>query len=106
MASRGVERLALARRRPVAKTIIGRAEMRPALYYPPHAEPAWDAARLVCAFGAGRRKQARGPLPHIANHVVKPIAVGGKSPDRRGTLVSIDLEVLPGKPALPRIGHH
>src|SRR5262249_19580138 len=56
--------------------------------------------------GARRRREGgRGPLPYIADHVVEPVAVCGKGIDWRGALVAIELEVLPGKPALPSVGH-
>src|SRR5262245_24488753 len=57
-------------------------------------------------FGARRSRQGtRGPLPYVADHVVEPVAICGKGIDRRGALVSIQLEVLPREPALPSVSH-
>src|SRR5207245_8830543 len=64
-----------------------------------------DATGFFEAFGASRSEGARGRLPYVADHVVEPIAVCGKGIDRRGALVSIYLEVLPGESALPGVSH-
>src|SRR5947209_15177157 len=63
------------------------------------------ATGFLEVFGARRSEGARGPLPYVADHVVEPIAICGKGIDRRGALVSIYLEVLPGESALPGVGH-
>src|SRR5512133_3486500 len=52
-----------------------------------------------------RRVPVRGPLPHIADHVVDPIAIGWKLSDRCSPLIPIRGQVLPGKLALPGICH-
>src|SRR4051812_18454374 len=76
VAGRGVDRLALARRRPVAEAVVGRAQMRAAL----------DHASLDAGSGGRRRRAARRagsaeleavrrPLPHVAGHVVQAVAV-------------------------------
>ena len=44
------------------------------------------------------------PFPDIADHVVNAIAVRRERRDRRGPLVTIVVQVLPGKFALPGIG--
>jgi hypothetical protein len=44
------------------------------------------------------------PFPHVAGHVEQPIAVGGKGTHRRGALVPVRRQVLPGELALPRVG--
>src|ERR1700680_2565241 len=82
--------------------------MRTAFYRPARdlsAGLARNATGFFDVFGARRREGTRGPLPYVADHVVEPIAICGKSLDRRGALVSIDLEVLPGESALPGVGH-
>src|SRR5262245_8145860 len=45
------------------------------------------------------------PLPHIANHVVKSIAIRWVCADRRSRLVAIFEQVLPGKLPLPGVRH-
>src|SRR5258706_497070 len=69
------------------------------------AGPARNATGFFIVFGVTCREETRGPLPYVAGHVVEPVAIGGKSPDRRSALVAIGLEVLPRKPALPGVGH-
>src|SRR5215831_19015736 len=46
-----------------------------------------------------------GPLPNVACHVVEPIAVGWKRSHRRSSLEPVFFKVLPGKFALPGVGH-
>ncbi len=123
MAGRGVGRLALPRRRPVAQAIVGRAEVRAALEHPARdvrvglsgrvallggLDPrvARGAARLRYLVGVARREEVARPLPHVAGHVVQPVAVGGEGADRRRALVAVGQEVLPGELALPRIRRH
>src|SRR5262245_42491875 len=108
VASRRVDRLGLARRRPVAQAVVGRAEVRAAFHHPASgASPALarHTAGFSGYFAAVRGEATRGPLPHIADHVVEAIAVCGKGVDRRGALVAVELEILPGETALPGIGH-
>ena len=45
------------------------------------------------------------PLPHIADHVVEPVAVWRERFDGRGALVAIGLQVLVREGALPGIRH-
>src|SRR5262249_33667808 len=109
VAGRRVNRLTLPRCRPIAQAVIGRAEMGTAFHHPASdtiAGLARQATGFFEVFGARRRREGgRGPLPYIADHVVEPVAVCGKGIDWRGALVAIELEVLPGKPALPNVGH-
>src|SRR5215470_1213600 len=82
--------------------------MRTAFHHSPSnmtAGLARHATGFFEVFGATRHEGARGPFPHIADHVVEPIAICGKGIDWRGALVSIELEVLPGKSALPCVSH-
>ena len=53
-----------------------------------------------------RREVVRGPLPDVTGGVVKPVAVRREHLNRRGALVAVGLEILPGKAALPSVGHH
>src|SRR5262249_12971645 len=46
-----------------------------------------------------------GPLPNVAGHVVEPVAVRWKRSHRRRSLETILFEILPGKFALPGVGH-
>src|SRR5262245_18712318 len=108
VASRRVDRLGLARRWPVAQAVVGRAQVRAAFHHPASGVSAGRArhtAGLSGYFATVRGEATRGPLPHIPDHVVEAIAVRGKRIDRRGALVSIELEVLPGKSTLPSVGH-
>src|ERR1700685_922122 len=106
MRGRGIQRLALPRRGPVAQAIGRRAEMRAALHdtvgrtvagFPGLAAGWLFACRLRPRVGA------RGPLPDIADHVVKPKTVGGKRADRRGALKTILGEILEREAALPGV---
>src|SRR4029077_2099640 len=45
------------------------------------------------------------PLPDIADHVVKPVAVRWIGPNRRRSLVSVAGGTLPGELSLPRVRH-
>ena len=46
-----------------------------------------------------------GPLPDVADHVVKAIAVRWKSADRRRALVAVVFQIFVREFALPGIGH-
>src|SRR4029079_3637717 len=120
---RRVDGLALAGRRAIAMAVVGRTEMRPAL-----GDGAWDQIDRVRRIVARRRVQhawiARGtagvvdgigvpntkvvgrPLPDVAGHVEEAVAVRRKRADRRCASEAVELEVLPGELALPRVGHH
>src|SRR5262249_30915004 len=102
---RAVDRLALPRRRAVAQAVVGRAEVRAALH---------DAAREAVVPGGSTAPSGAGhglepvvrPLPDVAGHVVEAVAVRRIGLDRRGALVAVEQQVLPGELALPGIGHH
>src|SRR5204862_4092228 len=66
---------------------------------PRDAAGALDVARVPYREVVGR------PLPDVAGHVVKPVAVRRERPDRRGAFVPVELQVLPGKLALPGVRH-
>jgi hypothetical protein len=59
------------------------------------------SARRSC----GGRSTSRGPLPHVANHVEKAVAVRRKGLDRRGAFEAVLCKILPGKLPLPGIRH-
>src|SRR5262245_37657788 len=108
VASRRVDRLGLARRWPVAQAVVGRAQVRAAFHHPAGGVSAGRSPHLAGLsgyFATGRCEAPLGPLPHIPDHVVEAIAVCGKGVDRRGAFVAVELEVLPGETALPRVGH-
>src|SRR5262249_55115358 len=108
VASRSIDRLRLARRRPVAQAIVGRAQVRAAFHHPASgvsAALARHTAGFSGYFAAVRGEAGSGPLPHTPDHVEEAIAFRGTGIDRRGALVAVELEVLPGKSALPRVGH-
>src|SRR5262245_39264629 len=46
-----------------------------------------------------------GPLPHVAGHVVEPVAIGRETSYRRSPLKTILLQILPGEFALPGVRH-
>ena len=122
MAGRGIDRLGMARRRPVAAAVVRRAEMRAALE---HLARNFDVglagivARVLAAAArifrnaAGlrrigfvlRRVPVGGPFPDIADHVVQAVAVRRKRRHRRGALVAVLVEILARKFALPGVGH-
>src|SRR5262245_35371467 len=108
VAGRGIDGLALARRRAVAHAIIGGAQVGAALHDPARiavAGGARPAAGSLKSFDAKRNEHARGPLPHVTNHVVKAVAVRRERIDCSGALVTVAIELFPRKPALPGIGH-
>src|SRR5580704_18028225 len=99
MACRGVDRLSVASGGPVAAAVIWRTEMRAAFQHlARNADlrpagvvalrlrgPAWilrHAARLRSIGRVARRPEIRRPLPHVANHIVEAVAVGGERSDR------------------------
>src|SRR5258707_1655528 len=108
VAVRSIDRFRLARRRPVAQAVVGCAQVRAPFHQPAggvSARLARHTAGFSGYFAAVRGEAGSGPLPHIPDHVVEAIAVCGKGIDRRGALVAVELEVLPGETALPRVGH-
>src|SRR5215475_12874942 len=104
MTSRGIDRLRHARCRSIASAVVWRAQMRSALH---------DFARdldvrhvgivalvSVAAFRVEARTARlryllvllvpiRGPLPHVAGHVVQAVAIGRKTSHRRSPLKTI-----------------
>src|SRR5918997_890909 len=123
MRSGGIYRLPLARRRPVAQAVVRRAQVRAALDHLVRDVRSWlpdrvaplrgidprisrNAAGLRRRVRAARRKIVRGPLPHVARCVVEPVAGRRERLYRRGPLVAVGLEVLPGEPPLPGVSHH
>src|SRR5439155_8549487 len=104
---RGVDRLPLARSGSVAQAVVRRTEVRAALDHTPR-EGLDRQTRRRTACGRslvrGRRGEpVRRPLPDVAAHVVEAEAVRRKARDRRGALVAVELEVLPGELALPGV---
>src|SRR5690242_1616378 len=104
MARRGVDGLGVPRGRAIAAAIIRRAEMRAALQHlardadlglagviAPLRAPATRVVRNAAGLrGIGLMPGGPpigGPLPDIAHHVVKAVAVWRKLPHRRGALV-------------------
>src|SRR5207244_12384223 len=63
------------------------------------------AARRRGCLRMARREPVARPLPDVAADVVESVAVRRKRADRRGALVTVELQVLPGERALPRVGH-
>src|SRR5215831_4978626 len=53
-----------------------------------------------------RREVVAGPFPDVAGHVVEPVAVRRERAHRRGALVAVGEQVLPGELPLPGVGHH
>src|SRR5471030_3248800 len=112
----------MARGRPVATTVIGRAQMRTTLddlagnpdlrlaqVVAAVLETATrifrNAARLWRVGGVPGRIPIGGPLPDIADHVGESEIVRRKRIDRRGASVTVADEVFARKCALPDIGH-
>src|SRR5437899_443520 len=89
--------LRLTRGRPVARTVVGRAQMRPALDHPAGDLAGGDADRTEVRTGRVERGVARvtrtvpiaGPFPDVADHVVQAVAVRLEAADRRGTGVAV-----------------
>src|SRR5438477_9756683 len=78
---RSIDRFALARGGPVAQAVVGRAQMRASFHHPASDRAAGFVRRATGCLGgcvARRREETRGPFPDVADHVVEPIAVGGK----------------------------
>src|SRR5262245_24070514 len=64
-----------------------------------------DAAWLCRIGGMARVEPVGGPLPHVADHVMKPVPVGGKGGHWRRSLIAVCGEILPGEATLPEVGH-
>src|ERR1700752_537772 len=112
MGSTKVDLLRLPSGRTIARAVVGRAQMRPALD---------DAAgrlaprqRDVLKFGSTRvdsrlARVARPipiacPLPDIADHVVHAVGVRLEAADRRSPGVAVLVRVVDGEDTLPGIG--
>src|SRR5215207_9733820 len=64
-----------------------------------------DAAILDGLGRMRRRIEVARPLPGIADHVVKAVAVGREGGHGRGALITVEMRVLERKGALPGVGH-
>src|SRR6185437_312722 len=73
--------------------------------FSPAARVARNAASLEFVRAVFRLIPVRSPLPNVSNHVEKSVTVCGKDADGRGSLIAIAAQILPGKIALPGIGH-
>src|SRR6185436_9584205 len=120
VAGRGVDGLRHARGWTIAAAVIRRAKKRTALHdfsrdlYIRRARIeagfAFAAARIFHR-AAGAFDLAMvlipvgGPLPHVAGHVVQAVPVRRKRTDRCRPLEAVFEQVLPGKCALPVVGH-
>src|SRR5206468_12889868 len=117
-----IDRLGVARCRPVASAVVRRAQMRAAfddLSWNFHiggsgvvavglaaaARVLRNAARLHGIRLMLRRIPVGGPLPDIADHVVQPVAVWRECTDRRGALETIGIGVLAREFPLPGVCH-
>ena len=122
MRHRRVDHLRLARGRAIAETVVRCAEVRAALDHAPrdvltgqtgvvaavgrrHPGIRRDAARARDLVGVAGHVPVRRPLPDVPGDVVEAVAVRREAPDRRRPLVAVQLLVLPGKLALPRVRH-
>src|SRR5215470_8171745 len=123
MAGGAVLRLALPGGGPVAQAVVGCAQVRAALDDhtpepdatvraglpgPGRARPGSTgrAASALRLSPVPRREVVAGPFPDVAGHVVEPVAVRGERAHRRGALVAVGEQVLPGELTLPGVGHH
>src|SRR5258707_10666222 len=122
MARGGVDRLRMARCRPVTSAVVRRAQMRAALDDLP-----WNfhigrsgveavglaAAARVLRNAAGLcrirlmfwRIPVGGPFPDVADHVVQPVPVWRESSHWRRAFKAAGLGVLARKFTLPGVGH-
>src|SRR5262249_47286351 len=112
----------MARGRTVTAAVIRRAQMRGALQnFPPNEEVGltWIKACNLPSTPRVMRYRARlwrmglvfrgppvgGPFPDIADHVAHAVAIRRERGHRRGALISVLIEILERKFALPGIGH-
>src|SRR5215212_6917860 len=122
MARGSIDRLRVARSRPVAAAVVRRAEMRAALDHlsgnldvrqrgvvavvlPSAAWIFGDAARFRRVGLVLRRIPVRRPFPDVADHVVDAVAVRRERRHRRSALEAVLTEVLVREFALPDVGH-
>src|SRR4051794_33034990 len=118
---RRVDRLRVARRRPIPSAIVRRAKVRAALNHlawdPDVRETAvvtvllaaaarvlWNAASLRRVGRMPGRVPVGRPLPDVADHVVEAVAVGRVGGYRGGALIAVAGQVLLRENALPCIG--
>ena len=122
MARRRINRLGNTCRRAITQAVIGRAEEGPAFEH-----LSWDAelrlrrinTLLSCPPSRIDRDAAcpgrvfwmmllvpvRRPFPHIASHVIQPIAIRREGAHGRCPFITICHQVLPGELPLPGVGH-
>src|SRR6476620_12214209 len=122
MTGGSIDRLRMARCRPVASAVVRRAQMRAAFddllwnldvgrsgVVAAILAPAARVLRNAAGFwGVGlvpRRVPVGRPLPDVADHVVQPVTVRRERGDRGGALEAVRPGVLARKFALPGIGH-
>ena len=126
MTGGGIDHFGVAGGRAEALAVVERAKVRAAfenlatdfdlrlagikaILQPRTAGVADRAAGLPLVFGGYDRLLAPpvlGPFPHIADHVVKAVAVGWVAPHGRGSLPAVLAGVGNGEQALPVIGQH
>src|SRR5690625_1783755 len=121
MGRRAVFGLRMSGGRAIAAAVVGCAKVRTTLQHParnPNRRlslvvtllPRGDAGIARNATGLrrrivmARRPEIAGPLPDIADHVVKAVAVGRKAADRGRTGKAVGQAVVHGKEPLPGIG--
>src|SRR5258706_12707456 len=122
MARGCVDRLRMARSRPVASAVVRRAQMRAAFddllwnldvggsgivaaILAPAARVLRDAAGLRRIRFVPRRIPVGGPFPDVADHVVKSVTVRRECGDRRSAFKTVGIDVLAWKLTLPGICH-
>src|SRR5215510_4227643 len=120
MARRSIDGLGHASRRSIAPAVVRRAEMRSAFHDFARDLDRWLVRIVAFVSFSAPRVEARaarlcyllvllvpvhGPLPHVAGHVVEPVTVGRKTAHRRCSLEPVFFKILPGKFALPGVGH-
>src|SRR6478736_3929663 len=118
----GIDRLGMARSRPVASAVVRRAQMRAAfddllwnlhvgrsgvvaVVLAPAARVLRNAAGLWGVGFVPRRVPVGRPLPDVADHVVKSVTVWRKCADRRRALEAVRIGVLVREFTLPGICH-
>src|SRR5215469_6731576 len=120
VAGGGIDRLGVARSRPVAATVVRRAQVGAALQYLARNADVGLAGIVAAFLGrptrilgraararhgrlVARRPPVRGPLPDVADHVVQAVAIGRISGDRRRARVAVLAGVLRGEIPLPGV---
>src|SRR5215469_15642658 len=119
VASGGIDGLSHAGSRTIAAAIIWCTQERPAfnhLAWDAYVWGLWVIAAVAVTFrdgpaatglggGMTRRIPVDRPFPDITNHVEQTVAIGRELPDWCGPLITVRRQVLPGKLALPSVGH-